>query len=76
MTRFWVESLKPSTSIEAEQWPHHNHGTTAEPRTHNLPVPSECATCYATDAGSLFNTRSLTPRIRKQLAVEPFFDCL
>ena len=27
-------------------------GTTAEPRTHNLPVPSECATCYATDASN------------------------
>ncbi len=28
-----------------------SHVTTAEPRTHNLPVASECTTCYATDAG-------------------------
>ena len=28
-----------------------SHSTTAELRTHNLPVPSECAACYATDAG-------------------------
>ena len=27
--------------------------TTAEHRTHNLPVPSEYATCYATDVGNL-----------------------
>ncbi len=57
MTRFWVESLKPSTSIEAklklkaEQWPPHTYGNTAEPQTHNLPIPSEYAKCCATGAG-------------------------
>ena len=30
----------------------HSHGTTAEPRTHNLPLPSEYATCYATEVGA------------------------
>ncbi len=29
----------------------YSHGTTAKPWTHNLPVPSECVTYYATDAG-------------------------
>ncbi len=38
--------------FEAELWLYtQSHGTAAEPRAHNLLVPSECATCYATDAG-------------------------
>ena len=48
-----------------------SHGTIAEPGTQNLPVPSKCTKCFATDAGiSCSNSDSLDI---KNVQLSPFF---